>query len=723
MPTASTRRKGRLPSWMIAAALAVVACIGLFVWGFGAWPPVIVRGPIVLISIDTLRADRLPAYGYAAGRTPAIDTLVADGVLFERAYTHSPQTLPAHVSILSGQLPQHHGVRDNVGFAVRPGQKLLPRWLGEHGFATAGVVSSAVLREATGIAAGFDFYDGHMPPARGGAALDEAQRDGHESLVIAQRWVQQQSSRDWFLFLHLYEPHAPYRPPERYQHLAPYDGEIAHADEIVGKLLHDLRTSGSYDASTIVLFSDHGEGLGDHGEQEHGLFLYEEAVQVPLVVKLPRQRNGGTRVSQLVQHIDLLPTLLEMASVPVPATLPGRSLRQLLDRRPAGWPERSIYSEALFGRYHFGWNELFAFTDSRFRFIQAPRPELYDLQNDPREQHNLAEIRRPTAHAMGQALMKVIGSTGVEKPATLTPEVQERLASLGYVGPRSGGSAATSSGPRPDPKDKVHVLARYRTALEHVAEGRLADAVDVLQQIAREEPAMADVWQSIGRYLSRLGRPGEAVDAYGEFLRQKPSSVSGLLELSSVLLALERLDEAQVHADLAAAVAVEQEPADAVLAYEMLAKIALARHDSDEARRYARLAERIDPGFPLTDYVEGRVAYAARRFDQASVSFERAVGASASRTIQVRGLHLYEGDTLAHLERFDEAERAFREEIRLFTDNTWAYLSLANLYQTFGRMEEADHVLDMMLRAVPSADAHARAGKLRAARSAVGERR
>ena len=714
----ATHVNGRPPRRGLASAVVLAATAVLLAGYFATLPLERPRGPIIVISIDTLRADHLPAYGYNGGRTPAIDALVADSVLFERAYTHSPLTLPAHVSILSGQLPQHHGVRDNVGFSVKPDQKLLPGLLREHGYATAGVVSSAVLREATGIGAGFDFFDGRMPPARGGAALDEAQRDGARSLAIAQDWIRRQDSRDWFLLVHLYEPHAPYSPPQRYQHLLPYDGEIAYADEIVGKLVDGLRGSGLYDGAIIVLLSDHGEGLGGHGEQEHGLFLYEEAVHVPLVVKLPGQRNAGSRIAVLVQHIDLFPTLLALAGAAVPPDLPGRSLRELLEGHRTGWPDRSIYSETLFGRYHFGWSELYALTDSRFRFIDAPRPELYDLQDDPREQHNLAEIKPPTALAFRQALAKVVNASAVATPHALTPEARERLASLGYVGPQSGAIMPSAAGSRADPKDKVHVLVNYRAALQHVAAGKPGEAVDLLRQIGRDEPAMADVRQTIGRLLVRQGKAGEAIEAYREFLRQRPASVSGLLDLASVLLALERLDEAQQHAHLAATVGVNQDPAEAVAAFELLAKIALARQDSDLARQYARRAEGIDPGFPLRDYVDGRVAYSAGRFGDASTAFERAVKAGGSRTNQIRGLHLYAGDSLAHLERFAEAERQFSEEIRLFPDNTWAYLSLANLYQTFGRLDEADRVLDEMLRAAPSVEARAQAGRLRSARSA-----
>lgn len=671
-------------------------------------------GPIILISIDTLRADHLRSYGYGALQTPAIDAIAADGIVFERAYSHAPQTLPSHVSMLSGLLPFQHGVRDNVGFRVRAEERLAPQFLREQGFASGGVASAYVLRRETGIANGFDFYDAQMPPTPAGSGFDEAQRDGAESLAIAERWMASQASPRLFLFLHLYEPHAPYAPPARFARYAPYDGEIAYADEIVGSLIAWLRDRDWYDRSTIFLVSDHGEGLSDHGEQEHGLFLYDEAVHVPLVVKMPYRSGGGRRVKALVQHIDLLPTAIDLAGGSIPTTLPGRSLRPLLEGAGKEWPERGVYSEALLGWYHFGWSPLAALTDSRYRFIRAPRAELYDLQTDPNERRNLASEREQNRTAMQTALDALAGSGEPSKPEAVAPEVLQRLAALGYVGARTTPAAGSAPrGPLADPKDKVSVLVSYRRALGLAASGQAAAAVDVFREIARAEPAMADVWRQLGGLQLRLGRTDEAVASYRQVVRLDPTSASALIQLAVALLRSNRLEAAREHAELAARTAREDEPTDRAAAYEMLAKIALARDDLAGARRYAALAQQADAGFPLPAYVEGRLAYASGHYEAAWAHFSEALAVSGSRTLQVPELHLYAGDTLAHLQRFDEAEREFKQEIQFFATNTWAYISLANLYRTFGRQEEADRVLAAMVQAVPSADARARAARLR----------
>ena len=466
--TAAPARSFRL---LVGGLIAIAAVVAIGVIGWRAFPPdsatgLRVSGPIILISIDTLRADRLPVYGYQAIMTPAINAFAADAVVFERAYTHAPQTLPAHVSMLSGQLPFEHGVRDNLGFSVAPGQRLLPDMLREHGFDTAGVVSSYVLRDDVGLGRNFDVYDSRMPVVSSETSIGQVQRSGLESLAVAERWLDTVGSDRFFLFLHMYEPHKPYAPPDRYSAYDPYDGEVAFTDEIVGRFLDSLRARGLYDAATIIFTSDHGEGLGDHGELEHGIFVYNESIQVPLIVKLPAAVNGGARVAQPVQHIDLVPTILDLVGAPALDGLIGRSLTPLLVEPRARIPEQGIYSEALYSRYHFGWSELLALTDSRYRFINAPRAELYDLERDPEERSNVAADRLPTAVAMRAALDRLIAGTSMDAPSAVSDEARARLEALGYVGRQAAVSPEVNGNALPDPKDKVEVLAQYRHAVQ-----------------------------------------------------------------------------------------------------------------------------------------------------------------------------------------------------------------------------------------------------------------
>jgi arylsulfatase A-like enzyme/Flp pilus assembly protein TadD len=695
--------------------ILVLAAVGTALAAVGGWryarASAPVNGPIVLISIDTLRADHLPVYGYKKVKTPAIDALAADGVVFERAYSHAPQTLPAHTAILSGRLPFETGVRDNVGFVVKPGERMLPQMLHDRGFSTGGVVSAYVLRKETGIAQGFDFFDGEMPPTSPELSIGQVQRDGTESETIAEHWLDSQRSSRVFLFLHLYEPHKPYTPPERFAQYAPYDGEIAYSDEIVGRLITYLKSHQLYDRSTIILLADHGEGLGDHGEQEHGLFVYDEAIHVPLIVKPAGNVAGGRRVSDIVQHIDIVPTILDLVKAPAPGNLRGRSLKPLLDGT-GQLPEQAVYSEALYARYHFGWSELTALTDGRYRFIKAPQPELYDLQQDPRERQNIAADRAQASQALRGALDRVTAGATIQAPADVSPEARERLQALGYV----GAQADVPAGPGdslPDPKDKREILEQYRAAVDLAGDREWPKAIALLQKILGDDPEMADVWSQLATFAVRADRFDLAIDAYKHFIELKPSDPNGYIGAAAVYLRTRKLDEAREHARLAVDVAAERDARSRASAHELLARIALARQDLDGAREEAALAQKADPSLPLPTFVEARILYDSGQFADALPLFEQTIAAlKRAGGLQMRELHYYTADTLGRLERYPEAEKEFNAELRFFPQDTRARAGLAMLYEATGRNDLAATAIGDMLRMTPTPDAYALASRL-----------
>jgi arylsulfatase A-like enzyme/Tfp pilus assembly protein PilF len=692
----------------LAALCTTLAAVGGWRFARASAP---LSGPIIIISIDTLRADHLPAYGYTRVATPAIDALAADGVVFERAYSHAPQTLPAHAALLSGQLPFESGVRDNVGFTIKPGERLLPQMLRDRGFTTAGVVSSYVLRKDTGIAQGFDFFDGEMPAGSAELSIGQVQRDGGESELIAEHWLDSIGTARAFLFLHLYEPHKPYAPPQRFSQYAPYDGEIAYADDIVGRLVKYLKSHQLYDRSTVILLSDHGEGLGDHGEQEHGLFVYDEAIHVPLIVKQESNVGAGRRVASVVQHIDLVPTILDLVKAPVPGGLRGRSLKPVLEDSGA-LPPAAVYSEALYARYHFGWSELTAITDDRYRYIKAPREELYDLQHDPREQANIAAARPQPRQALRGALDRVVAGASIHPPRDVPAEARERLESLGYVGGQS--VAAPRPGESlPDPKDKRQILEQYREAVELAAARRWPQAIAVLEEILRGDPEMADVWGQLAIFATRLDRFDLAADAYAHHIELQPDEPTAYIGAAAALLKLRKLDEARDHAQLAADVAPPANRRARAAAHEMLARIALARHDPDQAREEARLGKEADPTLPLPLFIEARVLYDEARYEDALLLFEQAIGElKKPGALQMIELHFYTADTLARLERSDEAEAEFFEELKYFPQNTRARAGLAMLYQAGDRFDEAEAVLGDMIRITPTPESYALAARL-----------
>ncbi len=612
--------------YLVAAAVLLVAVT--LVWWIRREPE---PGALVIISIDTLRADRLPLYGHAQGKTPALDAFARDAVLFQHAYAHAPQTLPSHASIFTGLLPFEHGIRDNLGFTLAADKPTLPALLQQAGYRTGGFVSSYVLRSETGIGRGFEVYNAEFPETGGDRSPGQVQRPGEQTLAAATRWLDTLADPRFFLFFHIYEPHKPYAPPDRFASLDPYDGEVAYSDEIVGKLLQDLKRRNLYDAATIVVLSDHGEGLGDHGELEHGLFIYDESIRVPWIMKLPSNRSAGRKVTSPIQHIDLVPTMLRLANLEPIAGVRGRDLGPALTNSGSIAPQ-GIYSEALYSRYHFGWSELLSLTDERYRFIKAPREELYDLERDPDERQNIVSERGQAAAAMRSALDGLVAGRAIDAPSAVSAEDRQRLAALGYVGTTSAPSTQPGTS-LPDPKDMAPVLRRYREAVELLDAQKFADGADALGSVLKDNPGMTDVWLQYAGVLRKLGRDAEALHAYQQVVRLKPEEPSGLLGAASTLIALGRLDEARQHADLA----VNRSPATA---HETLAEIALARKDYAEAQRQANLAAQADPQLPLPVYVRGLIEYHQGRYAQAVPLLLQARNDWARRTIQTGDLAL-----------------------------------------------------------------------------------
>jgi len=647
------------------------------------------RAPLILVSIDTLRADHLPAYGYEGVETPHLDRFRKDAILFENAYSHVPLTLPSHVSILTGLLPFEHGVRDNLGYRLdAQAHPTLARLLKQRGYATGGAVSAWVLRGASGIADGFDFYEDRIVAPEGADAAGRVQRRGDETASLARSWLESVRERPFFLFFHVYEPHVPYQPIEPYRSRYPlaYDGEIAWSDAIVGGLLDDLRRMAIYDRALIVVLSDHGEGLGEHGEEDHGILLYRWALRVPLLVKLPGSRQAATTVSEPVGLIDVLPTLTSMLDVPAPAGLRGRSLFQ------RGRPAASIYAETLYPRIHLGWSELRSLVDERYQYIEGTKRELYDIIQDPRQLANLVGARGEDARSRQKRLADFPAAS--IDPGEVGGEELERLAALGYL----GGAVGATSGPPPDPRESIHVLRDVKAAFRLAAAGRDEEAVSVFRKILVQYPNLVDARYELAQALARLGRHAEAYDAFKATLQTSPSLAGPVaLALGRVCLRMGKLDEAEATARIGLR-------SNAAQGHELLAQVALARDDLAAAEREAR-AVNGDAGAELgAAVVLAEVAIRQERFPQAL-----AITDDAKRTIReqrltpVMNLDFLRGDAFARLGRHDEAEAAFEEEIRSFPRNSQAYTRLAIVYGLQRRpVKDVDRLLEAMVAANPT---------------------
>lgn len=647
--------------------------------------PVFPDAPIILISIDTLRADHLPDYGYQAIETPALSALRRDSILFEKAYSHSPLTLPSHLSAFTGLLPQDHGVRNNIGYRFDGDQHTtLAALLRKRGYATGGAISAYVLRGSTGVSAGFDFYDDRIT-SREDVAVGRLQRSGQRTAEVGLRWISEQAARPFFFFLHLFEPHTPYTPPEPYRgrYDLAYDGEIAAVDEVVGTFLSRLRELGVYDRAVIVLMSDHGEGLGDHGEQEHGIFLYREALQVPLMLKLPASARGGESYSSGVQLIDLFPTLTALAGVtPNPTT--GLSL---LDPTP-----RKIYSETLYPRIHLGWSELRSLIDGPYHLIQGPRRELFHMGDDPGEKVDLVTRQRRVDQDMTTTLEDF--ASEVTLPSDFDPEVAEKLAALGYVGSVKGDAGAMNL---PDPKDRIGEIEELRHAFALSAEARFTEAVAVLRGLVAKNPRFMDAWNKLALTLDAAGLHAEALDAYQRALGFEPSlATEYALAMSLIHLRLEQFDQAVAHAELA----LDRHPAKARL---LLARVALEQGRPEVAEKHvSQVLDNPNEGFRAA-VVLVRIRAAQKRLAEAlqlaTETRRRVADADAG---PVESLAFVHGDVLARLNRGQEAEAAFREEIEHFPRQRQTYANLALLLMVQKRVDEARELFEKLSERSPS---------------------
>src|SRR5712691_5368217 len=384
------------------------------------------NAPVIIISIDTVRADHLPMFGYRAVETPSLDAFRNDAVLFRNAYSHVPLTLPSHTSILTGLLPPQNGVRNNIGYVLDAKIATIPSFLKQQGYETGAAVSAFVLRGSTWLARSFDFYEDSIAN-RPDVATGSLQRSGRVTAQIATRWIEPRAPRRFFFLFHIFEPHSPYEPEEpfRSRYANAYDGEIATADAIVGEFLADLKRRGIYERAIIFVLSDHGEGLNQHGEPEHGIFVYREEIHVPLLVKLPGNAAHGTTIDAPVALVDLFPTIAELIGVKAPDKLSGRSLFAHADGH------RRIYSESLYPRIHLGWSELRSLADAQHHFIQAPKPELYDMRRDPDEKTNVISEDRRTYAQMRDELSRYTDKAAL--PTHVDPEEAKKLAALGYL--------------------------------------------------------------------------------------------------------------------------------------------------------------------------------------------------------------------------------------------------------------------------------------------------
>lgn len=523
---------------LVIAVVAAVLLVGALAWlllgrAGGRFSGETSDASVLLITIDTLRADRIGAYGHREATTPALDRLAAGGVLFENAITPAVMTLASHASILTGTWPPTHGIRGDGDYRLSDRALSLAEVLRARGFRTGAIIGSSLLGSRFGLDQGFEIYDDAFePPERPARAVTDA----------AMRFLNRARGARFFLWVHYFDPHFPYRAPAPFRERhpgRPYDAEIAYVDSEIGRLLEELRSRGMAERTLVAVTADHGEGLGEHGEQAHGVFLYEEQIRVPLILWFAPHLPEGLRIRGVVRTVDIMPTILELIRIdPRQAAGPvqGESLWPMISDDASGTRGRPAWAEATAPLLKHDWSPLTMLRDDRYKYIEAPRPELYDMQADPDEKDDLAGSRADLAAEYLTRLKDLTRQATREGAVAETISPHPRAMSL----PGASGGADL-----PDPGDQIAMLARIERVEQALGLGRLEEAAEVARAILAEVPQDDWVRLHLAESLARQRRFPEAIAEYKRILDRRPGDTEAIARLGRCLVELRRFDEAE----------------------------------------------------------------------------------------------------------------------------------------------------------------------------------
>lgn len=565
---------------------------------------------VILITIDTTRADRMGFLGSTRGLTPHLDTLAQESVVFTHAYAQAPVTTASHATILTGTYPQFHKVND-AGVPLAADVPFAPAIFRVRGYQTAAFVGAVILDPkaggAPGFDRGFDTYDaGFRDRGPGQSRYATLERRGGDVVAHALAWLGKHNQHPFFLWVHLYDPHAPYDPPQPFRGRYPsdlYDGEIAYADSVAGTLLDGLRANKAYDNSVIAVMADHGEAFGEHGERGHGVFLYSPTIHVPLLIKFPAGSEAAKRVDSRVSLVDVLPTLLESVNIPAPATMQGKSLLPVI-RDKAAAANRASYAETDYPRRAFGWSSLRALRSEKYLLVQAPRKELYDETADPGDDHDLsskATAVTGTLNAQLDQFREKTASARSAPRAALDPGQEQKLRALGYVS-SSESTNRESEVSGTDPKDKIALANEMTDANLALEEGRAQEAILRLRGIVAQDPSFAPAYAVLGTALTEAGDFRGAIPVLKKAIELRPGSVSSHYELGMALFQAGDLHAAAPQFEAA----VAGSPRSADMHYS-LASVYVRMDRMTDARRELQKALALRPNHYLANVMLGQV--------------------------------------------------------------------------------------------------------------------
>jgi arylsulfatase A-like enzyme/Flp pilus assembly protein TadD len=637
---------------------------------------------VILITIDTVRADHIGCYGARGVSTPTIDGLARDGIVFDRAIAQVPLTFPSHAAIMTGLYPFQNGAQDFTSPPLDPRFRTIAQALREHGYSTGAVVSSFALDHSWGLARGFDFYDdAFSQESYKKRDLGLVERKAEESVTHALSWLRKAPKRPFFLWLHLYDPHSPYDPPEPFRSRFadhPYDGEIAYADQQLGRLIEWLKSARLYDRTLVIVASDHGESLGDHGEKEHGFFLYNSTLRVPLIVKPPaKSEYKAGRVPDPAELLGIPATILRIAGLDDPMT---KLAPALLGSK--GEP-RAAYSETFYPFNSFGWSPLHSLESGRFHFIDAPAAELYDELKDPEEQNNLASQQSATVAVLREKLNAILQADSY-RPASgtatgLSPEAVEKLRALGYFAYRSPVPQAALLAGLPDPKTKLAEFDSLLEAQDAVHAGDFARGAALLNAVREKDPGMYIVPFYLGEAALARKEWEEASAEFKNCLQLSAQFEPAMTGLARSLAFQGKVEEAREWARKALAL----NPQSYQAWYEL--GFLESNRDRKRAIEYYKKAVAIQPSYAPLQRDLGMLELQEANFAESAKHLEKAIDLGLNDSSILNSLGL----AYARTQRLQKAVEAYRKALVLSPDAAEVHLNLAVAYDRLQRTKEA----------------------------------
>jgi len=647
---------------------------------------------IVLFTIDTLRADHLECYGYDRVKTPNINRLASEGILFEHNIVQAPLTLPSHSSIFTGTHPLYHGMRDNGGFYLEENHITLAEVLKTNGYSTGAFVGAFVLDSRWGLDQGFDYYYDNFDLTKyKTVSLDSVQRRGDEVLAEACKWLEKNSQDKFFAWIHLYDPHTPYNPPEPYKtqykgrRFGLYDGEIAYVDLLMGDFRSFMEEKNLMEKTLIIFTSDHGESLGEHKENAHGFFIYDSDIRVPLIIRFPENKFQGSVITNQVRSIDIMPTILNMLGGRSPESVQGESILPLLLGKQGG-EAFSAYSETYWPRYHYGWSELKSLRKGQYKFIDAPKPELYDILEDPGELNNLVNKKAALGHEMKRELEALIdrySAEGIEEagPKKIDNDSLIKLQALGYIG--SFRASSKQKGEKlADPKDRIELYNEIKVAQFLVTEEKMDQAEKKIKDVLNKDPSVLEARYILGNIYSKQKKYDEAIEEFKKALEVDPEYYESIFGIALAYKKSGKDDEAIVGFKRL----IDIDPKDTKPLLH-LGNIYEEQGELDEAMRYLKSAVTIDPDAPVFHNNLGAVYLKKKMYDMAEKEIKAAL--SIERSIPLLNAHF--NLALLHEARgdFELAVVEYKKEQETSPFNHKPDFNLGLLYAKAKELEKA----------------------------------